>query len=87
MPPTTAPTAAPTGPKSDPSAAPAATPPAVPNFDVVSPDFISAFLVFAISCPPKMEYAHYSNRQLDSMLYRTVGSKISGVTIDAKITS
>jgi hypothetical protein len=52
MPPTTAPTAAPSGPKSDPSAAPAATPPAVPNFDVVSPDFISAFLVFAISRPP-----------------------------------
>ena len=52
MPPTTAPTAAPSGPKSDPSAAPAATPPAIPKFEVVSADFISAFLVFAISRPP-----------------------------------
>jgi hypothetical protein len=51
MPPTTAPTAAPIGPKSDPSAAPAATPPAVPKFEVVLPDFVSEFLIFAISPP------------------------------------
>src|SRR4030095_12168136 len=49
IPPTTSPTAAPIGPRSDPTAAPATAPPAVPRLAVVSPDFVSASLVFSIS--------------------------------------
>lgn len=74
MPPTTAPTAAPSAPKSDPNAAPAATPPAVPKFEVVSPDFISAFWSSPFPVPLNEICAH-SDQHLDIMLYRTVGSE------------
>jgi hypothetical protein len=74
-----APTTAPTGPKTTPARHRRPRPLPYPISTLYRRTSSPPFWSSPFPVPLKMEYAHYSNRQLDSMLYRTVGSKISGV--------